>query len=204
MAALKKVPGERGLYRNPSCGTYFVRIFHQGGDTYRSLDTTRISEARQRMDARRAAKAAARVVGKDAADPASALSVLGEGKGGGEEVFAGFLLAAAFLEFGPIEEGVHLTDAAVHKELDDAADLGGGVERKRRRRGGGSGEVPGEQMGQGEGGERWQKPEPGADGIQVHRSSADAGGAANSRREPGIALGSQASMIDGALMAEAR
>ncbi|MEY4199472.1 MAG: hypothetical protein RLZZ265_1212 [Verrucomicrobiota bacterium] len=61
MAALKKVPGERGLYRNPSCGTYFVRIFHQGGDTYRSLDTARISEARQRMDARRAAKAAARL-----------------------------------------------------------------------------------------------------------------------------------------------
>jgi len=61
MATIQKVPGERALYRNHDSGTYYARVFHEGGDTYRSLETTRIGQARERMDARRAAKAAARL-----------------------------------------------------------------------------------------------------------------------------------------------
>jgi len=59
MARLKKVDGERGLYKDPGSGTYFVRVYHNGTDTFRSLETTRIREALERLDARRAAKAAA-------------------------------------------------------------------------------------------------------------------------------------------------
>jgi integrase len=61
MARLEKVTGERALYQDPSSRTYYVRIYHEGRDTYRSLETTRIGEARERMDARRAAKAASKL-----------------------------------------------------------------------------------------------------------------------------------------------
>ncbi len=61
MATLKKVPGERGLYVNPDSGTYFVRIQTDGRDTFLSLETTRKSIAINRRDARRAAKAAAKL-----------------------------------------------------------------------------------------------------------------------------------------------
>lgn len=61
MARLTKVDGERALYKDPSSGTYFVRVYHNGTDTFRSLETTRIKEAIERLDARRAAKAAAKL-----------------------------------------------------------------------------------------------------------------------------------------------
>jgi hypothetical protein len=58
---LRKVEGERALYQDPNSGTYYVRIFYDGRDTYRSLETTRIAQARERMDARRAAKVASKL-----------------------------------------------------------------------------------------------------------------------------------------------
>lgn len=61
MARLRKVDGERALYKDPNSGTYFVRVYHNGADTFRSLETTRIKEAIERLDARRAAKAAAKL-----------------------------------------------------------------------------------------------------------------------------------------------
>jgi len=59
MSRLQKVEGERALYRDPGGGVYHIRVFFEGKDTYRSLQTTRLREAVQRMDARRTAKAAA-------------------------------------------------------------------------------------------------------------------------------------------------
>ena len=61
MARLIKVDGERALYKDPSSGSYYVRVYYNGADTYRSLETTRIKEAIDRLDARRAAKAAAKL-----------------------------------------------------------------------------------------------------------------------------------------------
>ena len=58
---LQKVANERCLYRDIGNGTYYIRIYANGGDTYRSLETRRIREARQRLDIRRAAKAAAKL-----------------------------------------------------------------------------------------------------------------------------------------------
>mgnify|MGYP001317676502 CR=1 FL=1 len=61
MSRLKRISGERNLYQAPNGGTYYVRIFHGGKDTFRSLETTRLREARERMDTRRAAMAAAKL-----------------------------------------------------------------------------------------------------------------------------------------------
>ena len=61
MSRLQKVEGERALYCDPSSGIYYIRVFHDGQDTYRSLETTRLRQALERMDARRAAKAAAKL-----------------------------------------------------------------------------------------------------------------------------------------------
>ena len=58
---LQKVANERCLYRDIGSGMYYIRIYANGGDTYRSLETTRVREARQRLDIRRAAKAAAKL-----------------------------------------------------------------------------------------------------------------------------------------------
>lgn len=58
---LQKVANERCLYRDVGSGMYYIRIYAHGGDTYRSLETTRVREARQRLDIRRAAKAAAKL-----------------------------------------------------------------------------------------------------------------------------------------------
>ncbi len=55
----QKVAGERALYRDARSGTFFVRVYYQGADTLRSLETTCLKQALERLDARRAAKAAA-------------------------------------------------------------------------------------------------------------------------------------------------
>jgi hypothetical protein len=61
MVRLMKVDGERALYKDPNSGTYRVRVYHNGADTYRSLETARIKEAIRRLDAHRGAKAAAKL-----------------------------------------------------------------------------------------------------------------------------------------------
>ena len=61
MARLKKIAGERSLYQDPSTGTYYIRIYKDGGDTYRSLETAKKPEAIGRIDSRRAAKVAAKL-----------------------------------------------------------------------------------------------------------------------------------------------
>jgi hypothetical protein len=50
---------ERGLYKDTQTGQYYQRIRSKtGGDTWQSLYTTKLTEARERLDARRAARAA--------------------------------------------------------------------------------------------------------------------------------------------------
>jgi len=61
MPNLSKVPGERGLYVNPSSGTYFVRIQTDGQDNSITLDTKRKGVAIDRMQARRAAGSASKL-----------------------------------------------------------------------------------------------------------------------------------------------
>jgi hypothetical protein len=50
-----------GALQRPQQRTYFIRVYHNGSDTFQSLETTRIKTAIERLDARRAAKAAARL-----------------------------------------------------------------------------------------------------------------------------------------------
>jgi integrase len=59
MSRLCKVLGERGLYEDPNTGVKYIRIQTGGRDTYKSLGTTRKTQAIDAIDARRAAKAAA-------------------------------------------------------------------------------------------------------------------------------------------------
>ena len=50
---------ERGLYKDAKTGQYYQRIRSKaGGDTWQSLYTTKLTEARERLDVRRAARAA--------------------------------------------------------------------------------------------------------------------------------------------------
>jgi hypothetical protein len=50
---------ERGLYRDTKTGQYYQRIRNKDcGDTWQSLYTTKLTEARERLDARRAARQA--------------------------------------------------------------------------------------------------------------------------------------------------
>jgi hypothetical protein len=60
MPNLEKVPGERNLYRNPASETYFLRVT-KPKDNFISLGTKLKTEAIQRVDARRAAAAAAKL-----------------------------------------------------------------------------------------------------------------------------------------------
>jgi integrase len=59
---------ERGLYRDKGTGQYYERI-RAGGNTWLSLETTKLVEARERLDARRAVRAAHRL-GLRVRDPA--------------------------------------------------------------------------------------------------------------------------------------
>ena len=61
MPNLKKVEGERGLYINPTSGSYFLRIQTDGQDNFVSLETKKKSIAIERKDQRRAAKAASKL-----------------------------------------------------------------------------------------------------------------------------------------------
>ena len=65
------------------------------------------------------------------------------------------LLPVPFAELGLVVERVHLADAAVHEELDDAADAGTVVQAavELGTRGVGQGAVLAEEMGQGQGAE---------------------------------------------------
>ena len=75
MPNLKKVEGERGLYINPDSGSYFVRV-QNPKDTFISLGTKRKGDALKRMDARRAAKAAAKMgIALDPDEPARQVTV---------------------------------------------------------------------------------------------------------------------------------
>jgi len=60
MPNLEKVAGERNLYRNPTSGSYFLRVTNPK-DNFISLGTKLKTEAVKRVDARRAAEAAARL-----------------------------------------------------------------------------------------------------------------------------------------------
>ena len=59
---------ERGLYRDRNTGQYYERIRGSGRNTWQCLYTSKISEARQRLDAQRAARAAAKM-GLEVEDP---------------------------------------------------------------------------------------------------------------------------------------
>ena len=48
---------ERGLYKDVKTGQYCDRI-RSGGNTWLSLETTELTEARERLDARRVTRAA--------------------------------------------------------------------------------------------------------------------------------------------------
>jgi integrase len=58
---------ERGLYRDKRTGQYYERI-RSGGNTWLALDTTKLVEARERLDARRAVRSA-RKLGIKVRDP---------------------------------------------------------------------------------------------------------------------------------------